>query len=172
MKVLICGAGQVGFGIAERLSAEENDVSIIDNSPGLIQRVSDILDVRGFVGHGSHPDVLDEAGAPDADMIIAVTLSRRGQYGRLSGRPFAVQHSDEDRARAVAELSRVPLARSLFPRTHADRRDHLAGDRGRRHGAAAPQSAGRVRDGELRRRPDQRGWRDVRGGLPGRRHAV
>ena len=74
MKVLICGAGQVGFGIAERLSAEENDVSIIDNSPGLIQRVSDMLDVRGFVGHGSHPDVLDEAGAPDADMIIAVTL--------------------------------------------------------------------------------------------------
>lgn len=74
MKVLICGAGQVGFGIAERLSAEDNDVSIIDNSASLIQRVSDILDVRGFVGHGSHPDVLDEAGAGDADMIIAVTL--------------------------------------------------------------------------------------------------
>ena len=74
MKVLICGAGQVGFGIAERLSAENNDVSIIDNSASMVQRVSDILDVRGFVGHGSQPDVLDEAGARDADMIIAVTL--------------------------------------------------------------------------------------------------
>lgn len=74
MKVLICGAGQVGFGIAERLAAEDNDVSIIDNSSTLVQRVSDILDVRGFVGHGSHPDVLDEAGARDAQMIIAVTL--------------------------------------------------------------------------------------------------
>lgn len=74
MKVLICGAGQVGFGIAERLAAENNDVSIIDNSASLVQRVSDILDVRGFVGHGSQPDVLDEAGARDADMIIAVTL--------------------------------------------------------------------------------------------------
>ena len=66
MKVLICGAGQVGFGIAERLAAENNDVSIIDNTADLVQRVSDILDVRGFVGHGSHPDVLDEAGAGDA----------------------------------------------------------------------------------------------------------
>ncbi|MCG8558990.1 MAG: Trk system potassium transporter TrkA, partial [Hyphomicrobiales bacterium] len=74
MKVLICGAGQVGFGIAERLAAEDNDVSIIDNSSTLVQRVSDILDVRGFVGHGSHPDVLDEAGAREAELIIAVTL--------------------------------------------------------------------------------------------------
>ncbi|MDP2620232.1 MAG: Trk system potassium transporter TrkA [Hyphomicrobiales bacterium] len=74
MKVIICGAGQVGFGIAERLSAEANDVSIIDSSPQLIQTISDTLDVRGFVGHGSHPDVLHQAGGSDADMIIAVTL--------------------------------------------------------------------------------------------------
>jgi trk system potassium uptake protein TrkA len=74
MKVIICGAGQVGFGIAERLSAEGNDVSVIDNSPQLIQTISDMLDVRGFVGYGSHPDVLDQVGATDADMIIAVTL--------------------------------------------------------------------------------------------------
>ena len=74
MKVIICGAGQVGFGIAERLSAEANDVSVIDSSPQLIQTISDMLDVRGFVGHGSHPDVLDQVGGGDADMIIAVTL--------------------------------------------------------------------------------------------------
>jgi trk system potassium uptake protein TrkA len=74
MKVIICGAGQVGFGIAERLSAETNDVSVIDQSAQLIQTISDTLDVRGFVGHGSHPDILHQAGAEDADMIIAVTL--------------------------------------------------------------------------------------------------
>jgi trk system potassium uptake protein TrkA len=74
MKIIICGAGQVGFGIAERLAAEDNDVSVIDTAPELIQRVSDALDVNGFVGHGSHPEVLEEAGARDADMIIAVTL--------------------------------------------------------------------------------------------------
>lgn len=74
MRVIICGAGQVGFGIAERLAAEQNDVSVIDTSPDLIRNVRDTLDVRGFVGHGSHPEVLQKAGAEQADMIIAVTL--------------------------------------------------------------------------------------------------
>lgn len=74
MRVIICGAGQVGYGIAERLAAEKNDVSIIDTAPELIHAVRDQLDVRGFVGHGSHPEVLEAAGAQEADMIIAVTL--------------------------------------------------------------------------------------------------
>ncbi|EHK54984.1 Trk system potassium transporter TrkA [Allomesorhizobium alhagi] len=74
MRIIICGAGQVGYGIAERLAAEKNDISIIDTSPELIQAVRDSLDVRGFVGHGAHPDVLEKAGAQQADMIIAVTL--------------------------------------------------------------------------------------------------
>jgi trk system potassium uptake protein TrkA len=74
MKVVICGAGQVGFGIAERLASEHNDVSVIDTSPQLIQSISDKLEVRGFVGNGAHPDVLSRAGAADADMLIAVTL--------------------------------------------------------------------------------------------------
>jgi trk system potassium uptake protein TrkA len=74
MRVIICGAGQVGYGIAERLAAERNDVSVIDTSAQLIQAVRDSLDVRGFVGHGSHPEVLEAAGASQADMIIAVTL--------------------------------------------------------------------------------------------------
>ncbi len=74
MRVLICGAGQVGYGIAERLAAEENDVSVIDTSPELIHALRDTLDVRGFVGHGAHPDSLAQAGIEQADMIIAVTL--------------------------------------------------------------------------------------------------
>lgn len=74
MRVIICGAGQVGYGIAERLAAENNDVSLIDLSPDLIRNVRDMLDVRAIVGHGAHPDVLAAAGAAEADMIIAVTL--------------------------------------------------------------------------------------------------
>ena len=74
MRIIICGAGQVGYGIAERLAAEKHDVSVIDTAPELVQNVRDTLDVRGFVGHGSHPDVLARAGAEQADMIIAVTL--------------------------------------------------------------------------------------------------
>ncbi|WP_157019225.1 Trk system potassium transporter TrkA [Mesorhizobium xinjiangense] len=74
MRVIICGAGQVGYGIAERLAAERNDVSVIDTSPELIRIIRDQLDVRGYVGHGAHPDVLEAAGAQQADMFIAVTL--------------------------------------------------------------------------------------------------
>ncbi|MFG1344462.1 Trk system potassium transporter TrkA [Xanthobacter autotrophicus DSM 431] len=74
MKVVICGAGQVGFGIAERLAGEQNDVSIIDTSARRIQVVTEQLDVRGVVGQGSHPDVLAKAGIEAADMLIAVTL--------------------------------------------------------------------------------------------------
>ena len=75
MRVIVCGAGQVGYGIAERLSLEENDVSVIDSSASHIEAVRDTLDVRGFVGHGSQPDVLAAAGADEADMIIAVTYA-------------------------------------------------------------------------------------------------
>lgn len=74
MKVIICGAGQVGFGIAERLSAEGNNVSIIDASPGLVERANDVLEVSAIAGNAAHPDVLERAGANDADMLIAVTL--------------------------------------------------------------------------------------------------
>ena len=73
MRVIICGAGRVGFGIARRLSRENNDVTIIDHSRDLIRMVSERLDVRGVVGNGSYPDVLAEAGAREADMVIAVT---------------------------------------------------------------------------------------------------
>ncbi|WP_062226114.1 Trk system potassium transporter TrkA [Aureimonas frigidaquae] len=74
MKVVICGAGQVGYGIAERLAAERHDVSVIDTQPGLVQAIRESMDARGIVGHGAHPEVLQEAGAAQADLLIAVTL--------------------------------------------------------------------------------------------------
>lgn len=74
MRIVICGAGQVGYGIAERLAAERHDVSIVDTSPDLVRAVREGLDVRGIVGNGAHPEILAQAGAEDADMIIAVTL--------------------------------------------------------------------------------------------------
>jgi len=74
MKVIICGAGQVGYGIAERLLAEDVDVTVIDQDTARIEAIRETLDVRGIVGYGSHPDVLDAADASDADMLIAVTL--------------------------------------------------------------------------------------------------
>jgi len=75
MKVIVCGAGQVGFHIARYLAIENNDVTVIDQSAELIGRVNDLLDVQALVGHASHPDVLEQAGAADADMLIAVTYA-------------------------------------------------------------------------------------------------
>lgn len=73
MKVIICGAGQVGSNIARYLASEGNHVTVIDQSPELIQRIHDTLDVQAMVGYASHPDVLEAAGAAEADMVLAVT---------------------------------------------------------------------------------------------------
>ncbi len=75
MRVIVCGAGRVGYGIARELAQERNAVTVVDVSPALIEKVTTDLDVRGVVGHGAHPDVLAHAGAADAEMIIAVTYS-------------------------------------------------------------------------------------------------
>lgn len=75
MKVIVCGAGQVGFSIAQQLAGEGNDVIVIDQSAELIQKISESFDVQAMTGFASHPDVLERAGAADADMIIAVTYA-------------------------------------------------------------------------------------------------
>lgn len=75
MKVIILGAGQVGFNIAKYLAVEENDVTLVDQSAELLRKIGESLDVQPVVGFASHPDVLQQAGASDADLIIAVTGS-------------------------------------------------------------------------------------------------
>lgn len=75
MRVIVCGAGQVGTSIARQLSMEDNDVTVVDQSPEFIQKISETLDVKAHVGFAAYPTVLEEVGAADADMIIAVTLS-------------------------------------------------------------------------------------------------
>jgi trk system potassium uptake protein TrkA len=75
MKVIVCGAGQVGFNIAHYLAGEHNDVTVIDQRPDLIRKVSDTLDVQVVQGFASHPAVLEQAGIGDADMLIAVTAA-------------------------------------------------------------------------------------------------
>jgi trk system potassium uptake protein TrkA len=75
MRVIVCGAGQVGSAIARHLATEGIDVTVIDSSPEQARKVDESYDVRGMVGHASHPEVLERAGAQDADMLIAVTRS-------------------------------------------------------------------------------------------------
>lgn len=75
MKIIILGAGQVGASVADNLSSEANDITIIDTDANRLRELQDRLDVRTVCGFGSHPDVLRQAGAEDADMILAVTNS-------------------------------------------------------------------------------------------------
>ncbi|PCI70079.1 MAG: Trk system potassium transporter TrkA [Gammaproteobacteria bacterium] len=75
MKIIIVGAGQVGGTLAISLAGEDHDITLIDTSPKKLRVLQDHLDLRTIVGYGSHPNILRQAGAEDADMLIAVTNS-------------------------------------------------------------------------------------------------
>ena len=75
MKIVILGAGQVGSTLAENLASEKNDVTVIDINGTALNELQERLDIRTVQGHASHPKILRQAGADDADMIIAVTAS-------------------------------------------------------------------------------------------------
>jgi trk system potassium uptake protein TrkA len=75
LKIIIVGAGEVGFHIASHLALENKDVVLLDKDPDAIRRVSDHLDVQVVTGSGSSPVVLEEAGIQDAEIILAVTNS-------------------------------------------------------------------------------------------------
>ena len=75
MKVVVVGAGQVGFHVARRLALEKKDVVVIDIKAEATRRMSDSLDVQVINGSGSSPVILEEAGIKDADILLAVTDS-------------------------------------------------------------------------------------------------
>ncbi len=75
MKIIILGAGLVGASVADILASEANDITVVDGDVAVLRDLQDRLDIRTVTGHASHPDTLMQAGADDADMIIAVTAS-------------------------------------------------------------------------------------------------
>jgi len=75
LKVVIVGAGEVGFHIASRLSHENKDVVVIDKDSDAIRRISDNIDVQVIVGSGSSPVSLEDAGIKEAEILLAVTNS-------------------------------------------------------------------------------------------------
>jgi trk system potassium uptake protein TrkA len=75
MKIIILGAGTVGSSLAEHLTSEANDITLVDQNPELLRVLQDHLDLRTVEGSASYPGVLQQAGAEDADMLIAVTDS-------------------------------------------------------------------------------------------------
>ncbi|WP_375177739.1 Trk system potassium transporter TrkA [Marinobacter mobilis] len=75
MKIIILGAGQVGGTLAEHLANEANDITVIDSDSVRLRELQDRLDIRTVQGRGSYPTILRQAGADDAEMLIAVTNS-------------------------------------------------------------------------------------------------
>ncbi|MFG0468043.1 Trk system potassium transporter TrkA [Pseudomonas putida] len=75
MKIIILGAGQVGGTLAEHLASEANDITVVDTDSDRLRDLGDRLDIRTVQGRGSLPTVLRQAGADDADMLVAVTNS-------------------------------------------------------------------------------------------------
>ena len=75
MKIIILGAGQVGGTLAENLANEQNDITVIDTDAKRLRELQDAIDIKTINGTGSYPQVLRDAGADDADMLIAVTNS-------------------------------------------------------------------------------------------------
>ena len=75
MKIIILGAGQVGGSLTEHLADEQNDVTVVDSSEVALRKLQDRLDIRTVKGDASKPTTLSDAGAEDADMLIAVTDS-------------------------------------------------------------------------------------------------
>jgi trk system potassium uptake protein TrkA len=118
MKVIICGAGQVGWQIARHLSGEKNDVTVVDNNPDLVRLATDTLDVQGLAGFASYPDILDSAGARDADMIIAATYS-----DEVNMVTCQVAHSVFAIPRKIARLRSQSYLDAIYSDLY--RRDHM-----------------------------------------------
>jgi trk system potassium uptake protein TrkA len=75
MKIIIVGAGEVGYQIAQRLSEENQDVFLIDKDPEKIRRITENLDVQALLGSGTSPEMLKTSGIKEADMLVAATDS-------------------------------------------------------------------------------------------------
>jgi trk system potassium uptake protein TrkA len=75
VRIVILGAGQVGSTVAESLVSEANDITVVDIEPTRLRRLQDRFDLRTVTGNAAHPAVLEQAGARDADLLLAVTQS-------------------------------------------------------------------------------------------------
>ncbi len=75
MKIIVVGCGNVGATLAEQLSKENHDITVVDTREKMVESVSNNCDVMGIVGNGTSLKVLLEAGVNEANLLIAVTGS-------------------------------------------------------------------------------------------------
>ena len=114
MKIIIIGAGQVGSTLAENLASETNDITLIDTEETRLQELRDRLDIRTVYGQGSHPEVLEQAGIEDADMLVAVTT-----HDEVNMAACQIAHSLYNTPQKIARIrsegyTRPRVAKRLF----------------------------------------------------------
>lgn len=73
MRIIVCGAGRIGKSIVSYLSQGNNDIVVIDNDQRRLDEISKEWDVMPIFGPASHPEILEKAGAMNADLILALT---------------------------------------------------------------------------------------------------
>ena len=73
MKIIICGAGEVGYSLAKYLSSEDMQVTVIDEDTEKLQKITGTIDVRSIAGKTYNPSTLEDAGVIDADLLISVS---------------------------------------------------------------------------------------------------
>jgi len=94
MKIIIVGDGKVGYSLAENLSKENHDVTVIDKNPEALRKASEYLDVMCLRGNGVSAKTLIEAGVKEADILIAVTSSdERNMVCCLAGKKLGAAHT-------------------------------------------------------------------------------
>ncbi len=117
MRVVICGAGHVGYNVAAYLSRDANDITIVDTDHNLIKAATSELDINGVVGHPSSPEVLAKAGLADADIIVAA-----GPDDDVNMVACQVAHSLFDTPKKIARIRNQdyldPAWNNLFSRDH------------------------------------------------------
>ena len=124
MRIVIVGCGKVGTSIASQLNAEGHDIVVVDIDRNAVQNLSNSLDVMGIEGNGASYEVLAEAGAEKADLVIAAAaLDEVNLYTCLMAKAAGTTHTIA-RVRnpqyaadihRVKDTFRVLLKLTLFP---------------------------------------------------------
>lgn len=110
MRIIVAGAGEIGWYIAGRISADEHDVTIIDQDPSRIRQVNAELDVQALCGSAGSAHMLLKAGVDQTDLLVAVTGSDEtnivcGSLARKLGAAHSVCRVDEVVYRKAPEVS-------------------------------------------------------------------
>ncbi|HOZ06401.1 MAG TPA: NAD-binding protein, partial [Arenimonas sp.] len=108
MKILILGAGQVGTSVAAALASENNDITVVDNDIHRLRELSEKLDIRTVAGHASLPSVLSQAGADEAELLVAVTSS--DEVNLVACQVAAKQFKTRTRVARLREAEYLSLA--------------------------------------------------------------